>query len=97
MHSLEKEISFAVNELDDNPTIYAFYITPSLKSYNVPNPTIDLWEDNLTFEKGSYVVFNVEQFGTTERVMRNWRKLEKEFNLEIIDELPENWKIYRIQ
>ncbi len=96
MHRLEKEIASAVLELDDDPKIYAFYVTPSLGSYDVPNERIDLWEEDLTFEEGSYVVFNVEQFKNTERVMKHWNQLNDEFDLEIIDELPENWKIYRI-
>ncbi|GAB5416852.1 MAG: hypothetical protein Crog4KO_17190 [Crocinitomicaceae bacterium] len=97
MHRLEKEIASAVLELDDAPKVYAFYVTPSMDSYGVPNERIDLWEEDLAFEKGSFVVFNVEQFSKTERVMKNWDKLNREFDLEIIDELPENWKIYRIQ
>jgi hypothetical protein len=97
MHQLEKEISVAVNQLEDTPKIYTFYMTSALGSYDVPNQRIDLWEEHLEFEKGSYVLFNVQQFGTTKRVMRNWKQLNREFDLKIIDELPENWNIYRIQ
>lgn len=97
MHVLEKEISTAVLKLDAAPKVYTFYVTPSMGSYAIPNKRVDLWEEDIAFEKGGYIVFNVEQFKSTTRVMKRWERVNREFDLEIIDELPENWKIYRIQ
>lgn len=97
MHQFEKEVAAAAHRLDDNVTIYAFYVTPSLGSYDIPNERIDLWEEHIDFEKGGCVIFNPEQFADNTRVMKNWKRLNRDFKLTIIDELPENWNIYRIE
>ncbi len=97
MHRFEKVVAEATHKLDDDSTIYAFYVTPSLGSYDIPNKRVDLWEQEIEFEKGGYVIFNPELFADNIRVMKNWNELNRDFELEIIDELPENWNIYRIQ
>lgn len=97
MHRFEKKVAKATHALDDSKTIYAFYVTPSLGSYDVPNPRVDLWGEDIDFEKGGYVIFNPELFEDNSRVMKNWNRLNELYELEIIDDLPENWRIYRIQ
>ena len=97
MHRFEKKVAKAAHTLDDSKTIYAFYVTPSLGSYDVPNRRVDLWEESIDFEKGGYVIFNPELFEDNSRVMKNWNRLDESYELEIIDDLPQNWRIYRIQ
>ena len=97
MHRLEKEIAQEALKLDDSKTIYAFYITPSLGSFNIPNPTIDLWAEDIEFEEGNFAVFNEKQFGQNQRVMKNWQRLNDEFEVNSIKNLPKDWKIYRIE
>lgn len=97
MHRLEKEIAQEVLKLDDAKTIYAFYITPSLGSYDIPNPKIDLWTEEIEFKEGNFAVFNEKQFGQNQRVMKNWQRLNDEFEVNSIKNLPKGWKIYRIE
>ena len=97
MHRFEKNVAERALQLEDDQPIYAFYVTASLGSYDVPNERIDLWEKEIEFEKGGYVIFNPKQFADNNRVMKNWEAVNRDFELEIIDELPENWNIYRIQ
>lgn len=97
MHRFEKVVAERALELEDDKPIYAFYVTASLGSYDVPNERVDLWDKEIEFEKGGYVIFNPKQFEDNTRVMKNWEAVNRNFELEIIDELPENWNIYRIQ
>ncbi|XOV66538.1 MAG: hypothetical protein ACFHU9_13000 [Fluviicola sp.] len=97
MHRFEKQVASAIHTLEDDKTLYSFYITASLGSYDIPNNRVDLWEEEIEFKKGGYIVFNPEQFSDNTRVMKNWRTANRRFELKIIHELPENWNIYLIQ
>ena len=100
LHYLEKVISEEVNKLNDEPTVYSFYVGQSFESYEVPNPTQDLWMPIDTFELGGYVVFNPEKFEEpwkNSTLMKNWKILQEDYHLVVVKELPNNWRIYQIQ
>lgn len=100
VHRLEKQIVAALQPFDDATPILTFYVDQSFASYDLPNPTQNLWDPYPDFIPGALVVFNPEKFeeswgnGT---VMTNWRLLQERHTLVVIKELPENWKIYRIK
>ncbi len=100
VHKMEKEIVAALQPFDDSTPILSFYVDQSFASYDLPNPTQSLWESYPDFIPGGLVVFNPTKFETSWRngsVMQNWELLQKEHTLVVVKELPENWKIYRIE
>lgn len=100
VHRLEKQIVAALQPFDDDTPILSFYVDQSFASYDLPNPTQNLWHSYPDFIPGGLVVFNPEKFKESwgnGMVMTNWRLLNERHRLLVIKELPENWKIYRIK
>lgn len=101
LHRIERLVAERLLPYDDEIMIYAFYVNQSFESYDIPNPSRNLWlMEDAEFEKGGLVVFNVELFQPEwegHRLMYNWRMLNETHELEIVEELPDNWKIYRIK
>ena len=101
LSQLEQQIAESLHKYDDETMIYAFSVNQSFDSYDIPNPSRNLWlMEDASFEKGALVVFNEELFENDwkdHRLMRNWKILKETHELEILEELPQNWKIYRIR
>ncbi|MCR9171348.1 MAG: hypothetical protein NXI10_02575 [bacterium] len=100
MHAMEKELVTSLEPLKDDKIIYSFYVDLAFGSYDLPNPTENLWDEDITFVRGNYAVFNPVIFsdGWEETpVWKNWRRLKAEHELKEVKELPENWKLYRIE
>jgi len=100
MHRLEKDIVAQLQPLDDDKIIYTFYLNNSFQTYDLPNPTEGMWKDTIEIIRDNYVVFNPEKFESSWNetpVIKNWERMKKEFDLEEIQRLPENWVLYRIR
>lgn len=100
VHRIEKIIVEELHKFDDHTPILSFYVNQSFASYDLPNPTQDFWNAYPDFHKGGLVVFNPEKFEQSWGdgiVMQNWLSLKEQHELTVIRELPENWKIYRIE
>lgn len=100
-HCLEREIVSELRPLLKNETIYAFYVDQSFPSYGIQNKVQNFFmKDYDHFEHGAVVVFNEEQFShqwKKHRVMRNWRRLTANYQLDTLKVLTDNWSIYRIR
>lgn len=101
VHRIEKEISEQLMKYDHDVWIYSFYVDQSFSSYGLTNHTENLWlMEKPEFIIGSLVVFNEEKFKVSwsdHRLMHNWKKLNEDHELQVLDTLRDNWKIYRIQ
>lgn len=100
VHRIEKLIVEELHTFEDDTPILSFYVNQSFASYDLPNPTQDLWNAYPDFYKGGLVVFNpekFEEFWSDGIVMQNWLSLKEQHELTVIKELPDNWKIYRIE
>lgn len=99
-HKIELTIVQNIKKIAKNESIYSFYVDQSFTSYGINNKVYNFYNhDYTTFEVGSLVIFNTEKFNEQWKgraVMRNWNKLNTEYELILIKSLPENWKIYRI-
>lgn len=99
MHRFEKQIVQELQPLEDDKIIYSFSVNQSFASYDLPNPSVNLWYDSIAIYPGNYVVFNPEQFQkewAQSSVMFNWKRMNDEFDLEVVKELPQHWNLYRI-
>lgn len=97
----EKVLAAEINALDQESVIYSFYVDQAFPTYGVKNEIRNLYvEEYLNFESGALVVFNPEEFeqqwkGTL--VWKNWLRLQRENELDLVMEVYGTWKIYRIR
>ncbi len=98
-NQVEKQVAAALHKYNKAP-LYTFAIDGALRSYGVENEIINLWEQKLdSAEAGALVLFAPEKFNRQwqdENPMINWRFLEKNYSLEVMEDLPDGWRIYRI-
>lgn len=100
-HTIEVEIVSAIKKINCDDLIYSFYVDQSFKSYGVKNKVKNFfYEDYYVFEKGALVIFNEPKFKNQwegHRVMANWERLKKNYQLDTINLHSDNWTIYRIK
>ena len=97
---LEKEVVIELEPLEDDKIIYTFYLNNAFESYELPNQIEGMWQDSLDLIPDNYVVFNPEMFETSWKgspVMNNWERMNAEFEMEFVQYLPQNWKLYRLK
>lgn len=101
VHTAEKEVVIAIKDMKYDGLIYTFYVDQSFPTYHLKNEVKNLWlEEYQTFEIGALVVFNEAQFNgewKEHALMKNWKKLNTAYTLEVVKELPNNWNVYRIK
>jgi hypothetical protein len=101
VHCVEREIVSELRPFLKNETVYAFYVDQSFPSYGIQNRVQNFFmKDYSHFEHGAVVVFNEAQFShqwQNQRVMRNWRRLTENYQLDTLKVLTDNWSIYRIR
>lgn len=99
MNKLERDIALELEPFQNN-TLYSFELDVSLQQRGLDFKYINLWaEDYNQFEKGALVLFNEERFSKAYEgkfLMNNWNKLNTDFELVEVKELPRAWKLYRI-
>lgn len=100
MNRQEQHIAQAVSQYPAN-TLYCFYYDGALRSYQCQHELVNLWHDPITApEVRSLVLFHPSRFqrqweGHT--LMDNWQRLQQEYNLEVLEELPNGWRLYQIK
>lgn len=101
VHAIEVEITKAIKNENHEGLIYSFYVDQSFKSYGLDNEVKNFYyEDYTHFEKGSMVIFNEEKFKEQwkdHKVMRNWKRLKENYDLDTVSLHSDNWIIYRIK
>ena len=101
VHEVEKNVAEAIKKLQFSGPIYSFYVDQSFLSYGIKNEVRNLYMEKYeSFEQGSIVVFNETKFNEgwkESNVIKNWESLNESHGLEILEELSNNWNIYRIK
>lgn len=101
VHAIEIEITKAIKKENHDGWIYSFYVDQSFKSYGLENQVKNFFfEDYSSFETGSLVIFNEEEFKEQwkdHNVMRNWKRLKNNYQLDTVSLHTDNWIIYRIK
>lgn len=99
-NSLEKKIAFQIESYQQN-TLYSFDIDVALQGRGLNFRYKNLWVKKYTsFEKNALVLFHPTKFKQQwkdKNPILNWDNLNKNYNLKIIKELPNGWKLYIIQ
>lgn len=98
-NQVEKQVAAALQKYNEAP-LYTFAIDGALRSYGVENDIVNLWEQKLDLaEAGALVLFAPERFQQQwqdENPMINWRFLQENYSLEVMEDLPDGWRLYRI-
>lgn len=103
LYTLEHRISNTFIEKYAGPTLYTFYIDGALKTYEVDNPIVNLWEQDLTGQSlasQSLVLFNEERFAVQwegKNPMKNWAYLNREYQLAKLEDFGEGWMLYELR
>lgn len=99
-NQLEREISKAIASYQQN-TLYSFDMDIALKGrklhFNYKNLLSSKYEK---YNSKDLLLFNVEKFENQwkgKNVMLNWHYINENFTLEVLEELPEGWKLYQIK
>lgn len=99
-NSLEKKIAFQIESYQQN-TLYSFDIDVALQGRGLNFRYKNLWVKKYTsFEKNALVLFHPTKFKQQwkdKNPILNWNNLNYHYNLKIIEELPNGWKLYKIQ
>jgi hypothetical protein len=96
----EKEITEKIEPYQNN-TLYSFDIDIAMQGRGLNFNYMNLWvKEYKTFEKDAHILFHPTRFNKQwkdKNPILNWDNLNKNYNLKIIEELPEGWKLYEIQ
>ncbi len=80
--------------------LYTFDVTMALRARGVPEPVIDLWLAPIEhYPTGAYVLFNAPRFARQwqgHRLMQNWDRLQRGYQLETLFQHGDGWTLYRI-
>jgi hypothetical protein len=102
-NKVEKQIA---NEMlkYSNATLYTFSIDGALKAYGYNGRIINMWDVKLDTVKNdngpSMVLFNEHAFAEQwkdKNPMLNWEFLKTKYKLAVIDSLPDNWVLYKVE
>ncbi len=98
-NQVEKQVAEALHNFNE-PVIYTFAIDGALRSYGIENEIINLWDQPLdSAEIGALLLFAPEKFQRQwqdENPMVNWRFFQENYALEVLEDLPDGWRLYRI-
>lgn len=82
-------------------TLYTFEIDLGLRSYEVQQPLVNLWETEVRDpKKGSLLLFNLPQFEKRwagKMPMLNYKYLSENYRLHSLQQWPHGWELYEIQ
>lgn len=80
--------------------LYTFSLDVALTTYKVPQKLINLQHGSVAAaEKGDWVLFNEPKLSDQWQgrpVMRNWKRLNQEFELKAVKGFPQGWTLYRL-
>ncbi|MEM7038604.1 MAG: hypothetical protein AAF570_16585, partial [Bacteroidota bacterium] len=97
---LEQSVSAALHEEAAELPVYAFFIDPSMESYDVPQSVHNLFMETYTeFPTPALVVFHPGQFQaqwTGTPLMDNWNRMQTEYVLTETKAFRDGWKMYRL-
>lgn len=100
-HLLERAVAEKMLEMDFEGPIYSFSLDIALKNRGVDNEFRSLWSSTYSvFERGGYVLFNVDEFEEQwkdKAPMINWNKLVTEYQLILVIDFGQGWKLYAIE
>ena len=100
MNRAELAIATSLKDYPGQP-IYTCSITGALAAYEVENPVIDIYFENIDrADSNALLLFNYEAFAehfAGKKPMMNWDWLNKEYVLTPIRTLPEGWTLYAIK
>ncbi|MBT4776011.1 MAG: hypothetical protein HON99_09865 [Crocinitomicaceae bacterium] len=99
--ALEKSVAKKIIDMNLKGPIYAFSLDVALTNRGVVNEFKNLWSTKFDkFELGSHVLFNPEstlkQWKGRSPVI-NWNKLLAEYQLTLVMDFGEGWKLYKIE
>ena len=101
LYALESRIATSLRQDHAGPPVYTFYLNGALETYEVRNPIISLWEEEIpTVEKGALILFNTSKFADQwagKTLMSNWEYLNREYQLVELEDYGEGWELYEIQ
>lgn len=97
----EKSVAKKIIEMNVEGSIYAFSLDVALINRGVTNEFKNLWSTKYDkFEMGSHVLFNAEsslkQWKGRAPIL-NWNKLVAEYQLTLVMDFGEGWKLYKIE
>ncbi|MEM1000628.1 MAG: hypothetical protein AAGN35_26480 [Bacteroidota bacterium] len=99
LNRTEREIAAAVCT-QDPPKVYTFALDGALRTYCPGISLENLWNEGPpTAQDGEWILFNAPAFAEQWRgksVMRNWEFLNRNFHLQVRQQLPAGWTLYEI-
>ncbi len=97
----EKEIAAFFLQQDKDKFIYGYSYDVPLPYYGVKQRIKNLFIERYeTYEKGSYVLFNPDEFKSKlegRNPLLNWEHLNNNYSLKTIKEFSNGWKVYEIR
>lgn len=97
---LEKSIAQEMKKYQNN-ILYSFDMDISLQGRGLNFKYQNLWTKKYTiFEKGALVLFHPTKFNTQWKdkyPITNWQRLNNEYNLMLLENFSEGWKLYKIE
>ena len=99
-HVLEKSIAAQIKFYQKN-ILYSFDIDIAMKGRNLDFNHKNLWVEKYSkFEEGALVLFHPTKFQKQfkeENPILNWNNLNENYNLKLLENCSEGWKLYRIE
>ncbi len=96
---LEKEIAQELMPYQ-NVVLYSFDIDVALQGRGLHFEYQNLWQQEYTtVHENSLLLFNPQKFSQQwngKNPMKNWNFISTNYHLQVLEELPEGWKLYKI-
>ncbi|MCO6175112.1 hypothetical protein NHF50_08630 [Flavobacterium sp. NRK F10] len=96
---LEKEIAQELIPYQ-NAVLYSFDMDVALQGRGLHFEYQNLWQQEyVTVHENSLLLFNSQKFSRQwegKNPMKNWNFISNNYRLQVLEELPEGWKLYKI-